>query len=106
MVSCCVNPACRTEFKLLNAGDLYAHEQPDANTEFFWLCAACCSKFELQLDADGGVSVRPRSYLAGSHPPHPAGHLHIVTRPIGRKLWRHAIPSGERTPPPSGFGWS
>jgi hypothetical protein len=105
MVSCCVNPACRVEFKLLNAGDLYAHERPNANTEFFWLCSSCCSKFELQLDVDGCVSVRPRGHVPGPQPPHPGGHLHIVTRPIGRKPWRHSIPAGERTSS-SGLGWS
>lgn len=41
MVSCCVNPACRTEFRSLNTGVLYAAERGSADTEFFWLCSAC-----------------------------------------------------------------
>jgi len=105
MVSCCVNPACGVEFKLLNAGDLYAHERPNLNTEFFWLCSECCSKVELQLDGNGYISVRKRSEMDGRQPPHPAGHLRVVTRPIGRKPWRHSIPSGERAAP-LGLGWT
>jgi len=41
MVSCCVNPACRTEFRSLNTGVLYAVERRSVDTEFFWLCSAC-----------------------------------------------------------------
>ena len=61
MVSCCVNPACRAEFKLLNTGDLYALERRSADTEFFWLCFACALVVAPGLDAMGGVSVRTRS---------------------------------------------
>lgn len=41
MASRCVNPACRTEFKFSNTGDLYALERRSADTGFFWLCFAC-----------------------------------------------------------------
>ena len=36
MVSRCYNPACGSEFKLLNTGALYALESKSADTEFFW----------------------------------------------------------------------
>jgi hypothetical protein len=56
MVNRCVNPACHAEFKLLNAGDLYAHESRSSSTEFFWLCTACADSFDL-LSGPGGPSV-------------------------------------------------
>jgi hypothetical protein len=37
MIERCVNPTCRTEFNLLNAGDHYAYDRRSADTEFFWL---------------------------------------------------------------------
>ena len=69
MVSCRVNPACRTEFKPLNTGYLYALERRSADTEFFWLCSACALVVALSLDVTGGVSVRARSNAHRSHPP-------------------------------------
>ena len=54
MVSSWVNPACSTEFKLLNTGDIYALERRYSNTEFFWLCSACVLVVALCLDAAGG----------------------------------------------------
>ena len=102
MISCCVNPACRAEFKLLNAGDLYAHERPSDDTEFFWLCSACAPKVDLQLDPNGRVSVRPRSDINLARPPHPDGDLRLVARPMKRLPWRHMMPFGERAS--FGFG--
>ncbi len=68
MVSCCANPPCRIEFKLLNGGDLYALERRSANTEFFWLCSACVPMVALRLDAMGGVSLgRVLTLSAHSH---------------------------------------
>jgi hypothetical protein len=60
MVNNCVNPICRTAFRLLESGDLYALERQTANTEFFWLCPECASRFELHLNAWGGVVMRFR----------------------------------------------
>jgi hypothetical protein len=94
MVNRCVNPACREEFKLLNAGDLYAHEKRYANTEFFWLCSACASRFDLRLDSLGRVTLRPRGDRA--LPPHPEGTLRLISRAVRPPARPHAVPSGER----------
>lgn len=72
MVSCCVNPACRTEFRSLNAGVLYAVERGSVDTEFFWLCSACVPRVPLCLDPTGCISVRPRCD-AVRQPPYPDG---------------------------------
>ncbi len=75
MVSCCANPPCRIELKLLNGGDLYALERRSADTEFFWLCSACVPIVALRLDAMAGVSARPRSDAPRPHPPHSASSV-------------------------------
>ena len=51
MINCCVNPDCSTEFKVFNAGNLYALETRSANTEFFWLCPACEPMVDLCLNS-------------------------------------------------------
>ena len=91
MVSCCVNPACRTEFKLLNTGDLYALERRSADTEFFWLCSACALVVALGLDARGGVSVRPRSDARHPQIPHLDNRLRLVARTsVERTPWHRS----------------
>ncbi len=91
MVSCCVNPACRTEFKLLNTGDLYALERRSADTEFFWLCSACVPVVALGLDAMEGVSVRPRSDVRRPQLPHLDSRLRLVARSsVGRTPWHRS----------------
>jgi hypothetical protein len=97
MVQCCVNPACREEFKLLSAGDLYAHERRSADTEFFWLCAACAGKFDLYLDPAGRVMVRAWSAGNRAVPPHPEGDLRLVSRLTKRVPQISTILYGERT---------
>ena len=94
MVNRCVNPACREEFKLLNAGDLYAHEKRSADTEFFWLCSTCASRFDLRLDPMGRVSLRPRG--GRPLPPHPEGLLRLVSRAVAPTPRSQAMPSGEK----------
>ncbi len=83
MVSCCVNPACRTEFRSLDTGVLYAVERRSVDTEFFWLCSACVPVVALSLDTMGCVSVRPQSDAVRPQPPHPDGYLRLVAQ---RKL--------------------
>jgi hypothetical protein len=95
MVNHCVNPACREEFKVLNAGDLYAHETRSADTEFFWLCSTCVSVHDLRLDPMGRVWLRPRGDQV--QPPHPDGYLRLVSRVIKPNGRLHAMPSGERS---------
>jgi hypothetical protein len=97
MVNCCINPACRCEFKLFSSGNLYAHERPVADTEFFWLCSECVSKVDLHLDTAGHVSTRSRGNDR-RRPPHPDGDLRLVSRPILRVPWQHMTPAGEREP--------
>jgi hypothetical protein len=100
MVNRCVNPACREELKLLNAGNLYAHESRSSSTEFFWLCARCAGSFDLYLDPAGGISVRPRNATNRAQPPNPDGHLRLVSRSRNSALRPQRIPSGE----PAFFG--
>ena len=91
MVSSCVNPACRTEFKLLNTGDIYALERRYANTEFFWLCSACVPVVALCLDAAGGVSVRPRTDLRRRQSSYSDSRLRLVVpSPMDSSPWHRA----------------
>jgi hypothetical protein len=91
MVSCCVNPACRMKFKLLNTGDLYALERRSADTEFFWLCSACALVVEMSLDEMGGVSVRARSDAHRPHPPRLDCRLRLVARSsVERTPWHRS----------------
>jgi hypothetical protein len=90
MVSYCVNPACRTELRFLNTGDLYALERRSADTEFFWLCSACVPAVALSLDSKGCVSVRPQSDAVRPQPPHPDGYLRLVAQRKLRTPRHHA----------------
>ena len=90
MVSCCVNPACRTEFRSLNTGVLYAVERRSADTEFFWLCSACVPVVALSLDPMRCVSVRPQSDAVRPQPPHPDGYLRLVAQRELRTPWHRA----------------
>jgi hypothetical protein len=96
MVKSCVNSACREEFKLLNAGDLYSREWHSADTEFFWICSACASMFDLVIDAMGCVSVTPRGKTDRKQPPHPNGHLRLISRAVKPVCRPDTLPSGEQ----------
>src|SRR6266702_5793561 len=103
MVASCVNPACHTEFRFLNTGDLYALERCSTDTEFFWLCSACVPRVALSLNPMGCVSVRPKSDAVHPQPPHPDGYLRLV---VQRKLgtpWHRASLARELTLS-SGYG--
>jgi hypothetical protein len=77
MVSCCINPSCKAEFRSHEAGDLYALEAKAADTEFFWMCEDCAPELALALGSSGGVEVRPR--MAGQRqPPHPLRDLRLM----------------------------
>jgi hypothetical protein len=81
MVNCCANPSCRTEFRFLNGGDLYALEQEFENTQFFWVCPRCSRSLVLELGLDGSVSAEIRSRAnRAPHPPRPASYLKLVYR--------------------------
>lgn len=91
MVSSCANPLCRTEFKLLNTGDIYAFERRSANTEFFWLCSACVPVVSLCLDAAGGVSVRPRTERCRRQSSYLDDRLRLVVpTPMRSSPWHRA----------------
>jgi hypothetical protein len=96
MVNCCANPACCVEFKLLNGGSLYALERRTVDTEFFWLCPACSSTFDLRLDAKGRTVVMSQGEISHARRPCPDGDLRLVSRPTRRLRWQHTTPSGER----------
>lgn len=106
MVSCCVNPNCRTEFRVFNTGEIYALDRRSANTEFFWLCSACVRLVALRLDSTGCVSVEPRSEIESHQPPHPDSRLRLVSRVLERTPWLQAsrarglmVPGGSRRSP-------
>lgn len=89
MVTSCVNPVCRNEFRLLNTGNFYALERRSADTEFFWLCSACVPLVALSRDPMGCISVSPQSTVRPK-PPHPDGNLRLVAQPKLRAPWRRA----------------
>lgn len=99
MVKHCINPDCRAEFKLYTSGFLYAHERPSQNTEFFWICTPCSTRFVPTLDDAGHVTVQPRTSGTQFLPPRRNGDLRVVSMPAQRLPWRRSVPAGERIPP-------
>jgi hypothetical protein len=79
MVSRCVNPQCRAEFRLLNEGSLFALERRSADTEFFWLCPSCIPHLCVSLDPMGHVSVQALTDKPIPTPPNPDLYLRPVT---------------------------
>lgn len=80
MVQHCFNPACRQEFQLLNAGDLYALEWASADTEFFWLCSSCASRFDLSLDNAGVTTLIARGSAGNTRRPPADVELRLISR--------------------------
>ena len=95
MIKCCVNPACRVEFKHFMGGDLYALERRSAAIEFFWLCPACACLFEMYLDPVGYVSVRAGSLIHRVPPPHSDASLRLISHLMRPRP--DTMPSGKRT---------
>ena len=106
MVNRCINPACQTEFRLLNSGDLYAVERPDSEAEFFWICSDCASKFNLYLDPTGVVSLRARANGENNHPPLLKASLRLVAHARRHMPWHYAVPAGSGKNPVSPKAWS
>jgi hypothetical protein len=94
MVNRCVNPACRTELRLLNSGNLYALERPLAGTDFFWLCSKCAATLVPFLDSMGIVSLRPREDSQPANPPDTTSTLRLVAHARRHMPWRHTVPAG------------
>ena len=96
MVSCCVNPACRTEYRPLHSGDLYALERPHQDTELFWVCSTCASRFNLCLDSTGSVSLRLRAYGGPASLPNHDVSLRLAGHSARRMPWRRSVPASVR----------
>jgi hypothetical protein len=82
MVNNCANPVCRAAFKLLDSGDLYALERQTSNTEFYWLCPECASRFELDLNTWSGILLRHRGEQGHADMPRPEASLRLVARAV------------------------
>ncbi|HKO20946.1 MAG TPA: hypothetical protein VJU82_18890 [Acidobacteriaceae bacterium] len=80
MVQHCFNPACRQEFQLLHAGDLYALEWGSADTEFFWLCSECACKFTLVLRESGTVALSEHGAPRPANHTTRGGELRLIAR--------------------------
>jgi hypothetical protein len=94
MVNSCVNPACRTQFRLLHSGDLYVIERPATATGLFWICSDCASSFRPYLNADGKVSFEPREDGAQERSPQLQATLRLVAHARRHMPWRHDVPAG------------
>jgi hypothetical protein len=90
MVSRCVNPTCRKEFRSLNTGDIYAVDRRSGDTEFFWLCSACAPMVALSLDSMGSIFVGLRCDAEHLQGPHPDGRLRLVYSPVEHPPWVRA----------------
>jgi hypothetical protein len=84
MVNHCVSPSCQEEFRCFTAGELYALDRRSADTEFFWLCPACASRFVIFLEPAGRVGVKPKAEFRSPERPDPERSLRLVTpRSVG-----------------------
>ena len=82
MVNNCANPVCRAAFKHLDSGDLYSLERQPENTEFYWLCPECALRFELDLNAWGGIVPRLRGEQGHADQPRPEASLRLVPHAV------------------------
>ncbi len=94
MVNSCVNPACRTQFRLLKSGDLSAVEGPATKTESFWICSNCASSFKPCIDADGKVSIDFREDGAQERSPQLQVSYRLVIHARRHMPWRHDVSAG------------
>ncbi len=101
MVSRCVNPSCKSEFWLLNTGDLYALERREADTEFFWLCSDCGKDHTLTVDARGQVTVCPRAEVGHFRPPSREYDLRLLARPVLSRVHLPEARPGDRPHTPA-----
>lgn len=96
MTNRCVNPACRTELKRLNSGDLYALKRLDVVTDYFWLCSNCASTLIPVLDPLGIVSLKHREDSQSTNPPGSSSTLRLVAHARRHMPWQHTVPAGMR----------
>ena len=97
MVQHCVNPACRREFQLLHAGDLYALERGSADTEFFWLCSDCACMFDLLVNESGVVGLSEHGEPRLTSRTARAGELRLISRCARPAPRPDSRPTSERT---------
>ena len=94
MLTKCVNPACFNRFRDMRQGRLLRVEKSTAprsepslsrkkagasrSTEFYWLCGACSSTWNLALERLSGIVLIP------VHPPGNSNEKHIAAPEPGR----------------------
>lgn len=63
MLSECVNPACRRELHYLRDGRVIrmGEGRDRSHVEHFWLCGACCTKFNFKFLPDGDFTLVERN---------------------------------------------
>ena len=105
MVTCCANPACCNEFRLLNTGDLYAVDKPHAKSEYLRICSNCATHFTPHLDPMGMVSLRLRGEREPAQLPRVHATLRLVAHAVRRMPWRRAIPASARPVTESPLRW-
>jgi len=80
MLSKCANPPCNRKFRYLHQGKLFvlksAHKVDRSSSrvnfaghvdgiQYAWLCDKCAGKYEVALDPDDRVKVRPLYEFSG-----------------------------------------
>ena len=80
MLSSCANSSCSNKFRYLHQGKLFLMKSNDKQQQistrvnfagridhvsYAWLCDECAHKFEVVLDANESIKVRPRPNLSG-----------------------------------------
>jgi hypothetical protein len=62
MTSRCFNPTCGTPFRYFRSGKIFAissasRKNETGDTEYFWLCGACATAYNISVSADGAVML-------------------------------------------------
>jgi len=79
MLSMCANPGCTSKFRYLHQGRVFfveSHRHEDFSPrvnfvgyvdgmQYAWLCDECSTKYEVVLDKDERIQVRPPFRLSG-----------------------------------------
>jgi hypothetical protein len=96
MVQRCLNPACRQEFQLLQAGDLYALEREPEVAEFLWLCRDCASGLTPLLDESGVVRLSHHGERREGNRTPLHGELRLISRSARPACRPDSRPTAER----------
>jgi len=62
MTSRCFNPTCGTPFRYFRSGKIFAissasRKNETGDTEYFWLCGACATAYNISVSAAGAVRL-------------------------------------------------